>query len=150
MALIAIVFAVAPDMLAFWLPVHYVRPLVEYAEWVYFVQIFSFLLSPCLFFAVLYVYGGRTARYFGTAYPGAILFLFLGSVVGFAVYLSSVPLLGPSSVESVGPLWPTLPFEVFSSGLGQVFVGFTALSLASLRVGGTLDAPVRDSDSSAP
>jgi len=149
-ALVAAVFAAAPDMLAFWLPGHYVRPLVDFAEWVYSVQIVSFLLSPCFFFAVLYIYGKRTARYFGATYLVAVVFLFLGSVLGFAVYLSSLPLLGPSSVVLGGQFWPTGAFEMVSSALGQVFVGFAALSLASLRAGGTLVSPGRGSDSSTP
>jgi hypothetical protein len=148
MALIALVFAAAPNLMAFWLPMSEFRPGAEPYVWVQMIQVTYFLISPCILFVVLYIYGKRTARYFGTTYLMAFLFLFLGSGLGYAVYLSSLPLLGVPHAAFSDQFWLTAAFEMVSSGLEQAFVGFAALALASLRIGSVLSSSGRGSSPS--
>jgi len=93
----------------------------------------SFLISPGLFFVILYFYGRMTPNYFADSYLRVILFLFLGSILGYVVYLVSF-----ESIQGQNPIfsnlyWFSISLGALSESLKNVFAGFTALVLSYLR-----------------
>ena len=92
----------------------------------------SFLMSPCLFFVALYIYGKRTTRHFSGGYLGVALALLLGSCLGFTVYVLSTPyILGTPVILSLFYSFD-FAFGVISGGVRDAFVGFAALALSHL------------------
>ncbi|MGP8124582.1 MAG: hypothetical protein ACLQEQ_01780 [Nitrososphaerales archaeon] len=92
----------------------------------------AFLISPCLFFVIFYLYGKRTARHFDESYLRVIPLLFFGSALGYAVFMSSVPYVeGVVSVLN-GTFWFEFVFGLVSEGIRDALVGFAALGLSYL------------------
>ena len=91
-----------------------------------------FLISPCLFFVILYHYGKRTARYFNEDYLRVIPLLFFGSALGFAVYMSSWPYLEGVTLALSGTFWLGLVVDAVTEGFRDALVGFAALGLSYL------------------
>ena len=98
----------------------------------------AFLISPCLFFVIFYLYGKRTTRHFNRNYLRVIPLMFFGSAIGYAVYIFSVPYIeGVTSVLN-GTFWFGFVYGIVSEGVRDALVGFAALGLAHLRVGNLL------------
>jgi hypothetical protein len=95
-------------------------------------EIATFLMSPCLLFVALYFYGKRTAQHFKEGYLGATLSLFLGSCVGFVLYICSVPLIegGPSALSLLSSF--DAVFGILTTGVQNAFVGIAAFALSRL------------------
>ncbi len=96
--------------------------------------ILTFLISPCLFFVVLYLYGRGRAPSFRENYLGAIVTLFLGSALGYAIYtFTLLPLFG-GEVGALNYLfWLEFAFGLVSGGLQSVLAGVAALGVSYLR-----------------
>lgn len=93
----------------------------------------SFLMSPCLFFVAVYIYGKRTARYFSGGYLGVALSLLLGSCVGFTIYVLLTPYIeGLPMYLSVFYSFD-FAFSAISTGARNAFIGIAALALSHLR-----------------
>jgi len=93
----------------------------------------TFLIFPCLFFATLYFYGKRTTSQFSEGYLMVVPLLFIGSTLGFALFLASIPTLESRAVVQDGAYWLQNALSMVSKGLEYAFAGFAALSLAHLR-----------------
>jgi uncharacterized protein YacL len=98
-----------------------------------------FLVSPCLFFAIFYLYGRRTARWFKENHLEVILSLFIGSVLGCWVYYLVIAFLVGWGIPFI---WQIV-FDTIDRGFWGVFVGFTAMALSHMRVGDKPTAPDR-------
>lgn len=95
-----------------------------------------FLISPCLFFVLSYLFGKRTAQHFRENYLEVVLFLFLGSALGSGLYFVVQAFVG----WGVPIIW-SIVYEIMYIGFWGVFVGFTALALSHFRVGSLPTAP---------
>ena len=94
----------------------------------------EFLISPCLFFTILYFYGKRTTCHFSESYLTAILFLFMGSALGYAAgILLPVPLLGEGVSFLDSTFWLEFASGIVFVSVRQALVGFSALGLSYLR-----------------
>ncbi len=96
-------------------------------------EIATFLMSPCLFFVALYIYGKRMAQHFNEGYLGAALSVFLGSCIGYALYICSIPLIegGPSALSLLSSF--DAVFGILTTGVQNAFIGIAALALSHLR-----------------
>ena len=93
----------------------------------------SFLMSPCLFFVALYIYGKRTTQHFSGGYFGIGLSLLLGSCIGFTIYILSTPIINGVPV-SLSLLYSyNFVFSAISGGVWDALVGIAALALSHLR-----------------
>ncbi len=101
----------------------------------------SFLIPLC-FFTIFYFYGKRTILRFNESYLTVIPILFFGSVFGYAMFVASAPFFNGEP-----DLSGDFMLGEVSTSLGQVFVGFSALALAFVRVGGLRDTSIRTSNS---
>jgi hypothetical protein len=104
-------------------------------------QYSSFLISPGLFFVILYLYGKKMERYFIQSYLSVILLIFLGSIVGDVIYFSSI--IGSSG--QFGYLTNLFGLSALvgavTEGVKNVFAGFTALGLSYLRTRNPIPPP---------
>jgi hypothetical protein len=92
----------------------------------------SFLISPCLFFVALYIYGKRTAQHFSGGYLGIGLSLLLGSCIGFTIYILSTPIINGVPV-SLSLLYSfDFLFGTISGGVRDAFIGIAAIALSHL------------------
>ena len=94
-----------------------------------------FLISPCLFFMILYFYGKRNVRRFGESYLKVIPLMFLGSALGFVVYAFSWPYLVGVTPAFSGTFWLGIVNDAVTEGVRDALIGFAALGLSYLRVG---------------
>lgn len=99
------------------------------------VEVGAFLISPCLFFVILYLYGRRRARLFNENHLRVIPFLFFGSALGYAVFMSLLPLIEGEAPVLNTTFWFGFAFGLVSEGVRDAFVGFAALALSYLRAG---------------
>ncbi len=138
LALVGLCMGLLPDLLLSELIFRVVIPaeahsLSAASMWSDLSDVATFLFSPCLFFTVLYLYGRRTARHFDEAYLRATASLFVGSAVGFSIYVLVSPYLDIGAAALNLSSSPDFAFDAVSEGVRDAIVGLAALGLAYLR-----------------
>lgn len=135
--LVALVMIALPNIFIWEFEVHVIIPYASQSgsstDILTLTSYLAFLISPCLFFVILYLYGKRMARHFSDSYLKVIPLLFLGSALGVGVYF--VFLLFNSGGPAIlnGTFWIAFSYSLVSESVRGVFVGFTALGLSYLR-----------------
>ena len=137
-ALVAAAMSALPGLLAFELLTRLVVPyfrndISSQTFWIQALGSSSNLISTGLFFVILYFYGKVTRPYFADSYLRVILSLFLGSLLGYAVYLSSFEIFQWLSPYLSNQFWASISLQAVNEGLRNAFVGFAALGLSYLR-----------------
>jgi hypothetical protein len=94
----------------------------------------SFLMSPCLFFVALYIYGKRAMRHFSRSHVGVALSLLIGSCIGFAIYILSTPIVDGIPVSLSIFYSYSFVYGIVSSGVRNALIGIAALALSCLGV----------------
>jgi hypothetical protein len=135
--LIGLAIGLLPNLFTVELEVHVIIPYeigsVSYVPVLFDLLDFAtFLISPCLFFAILYLYGKRTVHHFSENYLRVILLLFFGSALGFAVYMVSWPYLEGVSRVFNDTFWLGFVVDVVTEGFRDALIGFAALGLSYL------------------
>ncbi len=97
------------------------------------VQYLTFLITPGLFFVILYFYGSKTKGYFVESYRIVIVILLLGSIIGDLIYVSSIFIVQRQAPILDTQFWLSFSLGAVTGGVRNIFVGFSALGLAYLR-----------------
>ena len=137
-ALVAAALSAFPGFFYFELISHVIVPffrndISSQTFWIQALGPTSNLISPGLFFVILYFYGKVTRHYFADSYLRVILSLFLGSLLGYAVYLYSFEIIQGQIPYQSNLFWVSISLQAMTDGLRNAFVGFAALGIPYLR-----------------
>ena len=153
-ALIALAFAALPSISVYDYEVQALRGCVGFLSNCQMVteiaETASFLMSPCLFFVALYVFGKRTTRHFSEGYLGVALAILLGSCIGFVIYILSTPIINGVAVSLSLFYSYSFVFGTISEGVRNAFIGTAALALSYLRAKLPAALPEEPSESTIP
>ena len=136
--LIGLAMGLLPSLFMLELDVHVIIPyeiqsIYSAQVWLFeTVDFAAFLISPCLFFLILYFYGKRTVRHFNGSYLRVIPLLFFGSALGYAAFMFSAPSIDGGILVLDGTFWLEFAYGIVSEGVRDALVGFAALGLSYL------------------
>lgn len=99
-------------------------------------ELVFFLLSVCLNFFILYIWGSkRVGRFLKEKYPRIFTLLFLGGMIGFAAVYYGYNFRAGAAIPTLTSsfYWLVYSFQTVQNGLSVTFLGFTAIGLAYFR-----------------